>query len=283
MKSKVKIFLWNFAWDDLIFLYLKLNSWLRKLAPLKISLVKNDLSKFGKVYKLGDSVSGNNLYISRIKRFYKYKLGLENRFSILSRKYFLNSSILGECDFFCDVGANIGEVSILAKRYNPDIHIIAVEPDPRESQVLRMNLPDVKHFGVFLDSFQESKLVTLQNDSGDTRLMNSLDYSNLNDKKIWQHRLFTELIQTDTLDNVLHDISFSHGFLKLEAEGFEPEVLEGGLNQLEKFKYIAIDVTEERFEADNFISSYEECYKILRQRSFLMVERNRDSALFKRI
>jgi FkbM family methyltransferase len=283
MKSKVKILLWNFAWDGLIFLYLKLKSWLGKLAPLNISLVKNDLFKFGKVYELSDSVSGNDLYISRIKRFYKYKLGLENRFSILSEKYFLNSSTLGECDFFCDVGANIGEVSILAKRYNPDIPIIAIEPDPRESQVLRMNLPDIKHIGVFLDSIQESKLVTLQNDSGDTRLMNSLDYSNLNDKKIWQHRLFMEIVQTDTLDNVLRDISFSHGFLKLEAEGFEPEVLEGGLKHLEKFKYIAIDVTEERFEIDNFISSYEECYKILRRRSFLVVERTRDSALFKRI
>ena len=72
----------------------------------------------------------------------------------------------------------------MAKRYKSDIRIVAVEPDPREAQVLRMNLPDVQHFGVFLDSVQESKLVILQNVLGDTRLMNSLDYSNLNEKNL---------------------------------------------------------------------------------------------------
>ena len=122
--------------------------------PIEIVRAKNCLPKLGKVYNLRDPVSGTELYISRIKRFYKYKQGLENRFSNLSLKYFLKQSTLEECDFFCDVGANIGEVSILAKRYKSDIRIVAVEPDPREVQVLRMNLPDVQHFGVFLDSVQ---------------------------------------------------------------------------------------------------------------------------------
>ena len=72
----------------------------------------------------------------------------------------------------------------MAKRCKLDIRIVAVEADPRETQVLRMNLPDVQHFGVFLDSVQESKLVILQNNSGDTRLMISLDDSNLNEKKL---------------------------------------------------------------------------------------------------
>ena len=95
--------------------------------------------------------------------------------------------------------------------------------------------------------------------------------------------MFTELIQTDSLDNILRDISFSEGFLKLEAEGFEPEVLEGGLKQLRNFRYIAIDVTEERFKGNNFISSDEECHEILRRNNFLMINRTGVSALFKRL
>lgn len=95
--------------------------------------------------------------------------------------------------------------------------------------------------------------------------------------------MFTELIQTDSLNNILRNISFSDGFLKVEAEGLEPEVLEDGPKQLRNSRYIAIDVTEERFKGDNFISSYEECHEILRRNNSLMVDRTGVSALFQRL
>jgi hypothetical protein len=34
--------------------------------------------------------------------------------------------------------------------------------------------------------------------------------------------------------------------LKIDAEGFEPEVLEGGLRTLQKVKYVSVDVSFER-------------------------------------
>ena len=82
----------------------------------------------------------------------------------------------------------------------------------------------------------------LNNNSGDS----SLD--NKSDNKI--------IVKTKTLDFLLRDIKII-GLIKLEAEGHEPEVLEGSLEILKKTKYITVDVGPERNHKSTFDSVHQ--------------------------
>ena len=77
-------------------------------------------------------------------------------------------------------------------------------------------------------------------------------------------------VKTKTLDHLLKDEK-SIGLIKLEAEGHEPEVLEGSLETLKKTKYITVDVGPER----NHKSTFDSVHLILTNASFQILEKGK--------
>ena len=237
-----------------------------------------------KMYGLLDCNSGLQLYISRIKRYYKYKEGLDIRVRELSDKYFFDLVSFRDCDLFCDVGANIGEVTKIAQTLNAQMQFITVEPDPIEISALQMNLDGIRNYAVFLDSDVQTKEVKWSNQSGDTRLKfpgENRKRTGITNLNLHNLKMSSETI-TSTLDTLLLDYPFKEGFLKLEAEGFEPEVLMGAKRVLRRFRYISIDVGEERLLEGNLVSSFQDCYDFLSKHDFTFLYKRFNSCLFRR-
>lgn len=161
-------------------------------------------------------------------------------------------------DNFIDIGANIGEVTYYA--FNKGIkNVLAIEPDPIAMECLEFNLADtrVSFDKRPLNSIEETVTFYLKTDSADSSLFKP-EGSSLELK-----------VQATTLDNLFHEHGFSGDTLiKMDAEGFEPEVLRGGLNALKKVKWISIDSGEERAGS----STVAEVLSILKNAGFDKIE-----------
>ena len=82
---------------------------------------------------------------------------------------------------------------------------------------------------------------------------------------------YTEVknIQTITLDSIISKIQKKIKLIKIEAEGFEPEVLEGLKKYIRNVEYITIDCGFER--GVNKDSTISECSNYLIKNNFEMI------------
>lgn len=139
-------------------------------------------------------------------------------------------------DALIDVGANIGEVSFYANRLGIK-RVIAVDPDPIASECLEFNLQDTQIEIDFRAFGETNSKVTFysQAQSADSSLFKPMGD-------------FIEVeVQSITLDAFLSEKSLNGDILfKMDAEGFEPEILKSGRNALTKIKWAAIDAGAER-------------------------------------
>ena len=139
-------------------------------------------------------------------------------------------------DALIDVGANIGEVSYYAKQIGIS-RVIAVDPDPIAGECLEFNLRNTQieidpralgqtNGNVIFYSQARSADSSLFKPSGD----------------------FIEVeVQCLTLDQFFSEKSVKGNVLfKMDAEGFEPEILRSGRTALKQIKWAAIDAGAER-------------------------------------
>jgi len=139
-------------------------------------------------------------------------------------------------DALMDVGANIGEVSYYAKRLGIN-RVIAIDPDPIAAECLEFNLRDTQ---IEIDSralgeTNGNATFYSQAHSADSSLFKPVGD-------------FIEVeVQSLTLDEFLSEKSIKGNILfKMDAEGFEPEILVSGRNALRQIKWAAIDAGAER-------------------------------------
>lgn len=202
---------------------------------------------------------GSKLVIARNKRLFYYVNGLNFRFEEIIKDYLCDRISLNESSVVIDIGSNIGEFSIAINKYFGVKQIIAFEPDPTEYIALTKNfLPIIKNDPIKVALSNESKDYVsfyLNNDTGDSSLVNSSGEC--------------IKIPVDTLDNQIKDLTHIT-LIKLEAEGFEPEILHGGLKTLKRTKYIVVDCGPER----NGEKTIREVTKILVQLGFELVDIN---------
>ena len=112
---------------------------------------------------------------------------------------------------------------------------IAFEPGPIEFKCISKSLPKARNLNVGLSNKEDVMKFYLCSATGDSSLVETQNY--------------TEIIEVEvtTLDNFakLHNIN-SCKLLKLEAEGWEPEILNGAKDFIKKCEYIVIDGGPER-------------------------------------
>lgn len=179
----------------------------------------------------GDDV----LYFPVKTRSRKYGHGIRHRLDELARQYFLAEVPLKAGDRVVDCGANIGEIGRHLLAREPGLTYCAFEPAPAEHACLARNLPgaDVRREGLW--NADGTLQFYLKSVTADSSLIEIDDYDEVLDVRC---RRLDEAIQPGPIQ-----------LLKVEAEGAEPEVLDGASGLLTSCAYIVVDAGPERGRA----------------------------------
>ena len=160
-----------------------------------------------------------------------YWKGLTHRGHFLAKSIFLDSVPISSNDIVVDCGANVGDLEIYFREKNINCKYLAFEPSPREYYCLKKNIEYGETFNLGL--WEESKnlefFISEQN----------------SDSSFIEPPKFTSKINVPArrLDEI---VEIGIKFLKVEAEGGEPEVLYGCQKILHLIEWIAVDVGFER-------------------------------------
>ena len=168
----------------------------------------------------------------------RYKRGLADRLRSLDGQY-LFSALAPPPGPVLDVGAHAGEFSLLA--LNEGRAVYAIEPDPDALACLRLNLagkPSLTVIDALVWNAEEELTFSLAAAEADSSIFGADNPENA-----------TGAIRrrATTLDRIAEDRGIDGlAFLKCDAEGAEPEVLEGGRDLLLRTARIAVDTGPER-------------------------------------
>lgn len=178
--------------------------------------------------------SGDTLYFVRPVRYRYYSEGVRHRLEDLFSQYVSNNVAIRKGDVVLDCGANIGEFSKYCQERGAILY--SFEPDPLEFCALSRNLADRGvNFPLAL-WFEEAELAfELRNESGD---------SSVAVEEVHGASINVRAVRLDSIPEI-RNLSRIRLF-KLEAEGFELEVLRGATEILEKIEFIAADLGPER-------------------------------------
>lgn len=222
----------------------------------------------------GKDSNNLTLYVAQRSRLHLYFKGVQFRLDQIFTQYCLNShaEIFDSQGWVIDIGANIGELSMSIVQKFPNQKFLIIEPSSEEMAAAKRNLKGEKfHFN---SSALWKVNTTLRfyhaNKTGDSSLLPK-DLS-----------APSELIEARTLDSIVETLGINQiNLLKLEAEGAEPEILDGAIKTLMKTRFVAADLGPER--GPNQLPTYFECkskLEVLGFKEFSSYEGNRETYLF---
>ena len=216
--------------------------------------------------------NGDELYFLHKSRITRYLTGIDSIGKNLSYQYMLDTIDFAEDDVFIDVGANIGELSKHILNKHTNIRLIAFEPAPLEYKVLIKNVQNfnAKLYNVGLWNTPGELDFYIKSESADNSIFEMKEYDSI------------VTIKLSKLDTMLHNLE-KIKVLKIEAEGAEPEILQGAIKTLKKTEYVTLDGGPERGITQS--TTIEECINILVNNDFrlLRINMRRGTALFKRL
>lgn len=160
-----------------------------------------------------------------------YEYGIKKRAQSLADCYFLNEIEFKDGDIFIDCGANVGDLKIWFDLNGIKINYVGFEPSPNEFNCLKENVGPSAVYNV-----------GLWNEVGVLELFVSSQGA---DSSFIEPVSFDEKIQVP-VDKLESYVSSVVKILKLEAEGAEPEILEGLGEKLNLIEYISADLGYER-------------------------------------
>ncbi len=164
--------------------------------------------------------------------YYACKRGFPRRAELLGEAYLLSRIAFAPGDVVVDCGANVGELKLYFTHKAIPIEYIGIEPSPLEYDCLRSNVAPSQTFNVGLWNTEGSLDFFLSSQAADSSFVEPPQYDEI------------VKVQTRRLDVLLPEKSIK--LLKLEAEGAEPEVIEGCSGILSRIEYISADVGFER-------------------------------------
>jgi FkbM family methyltransferase len=191
---------------------------------------------------------GNDFYFVGWKRASRYAKGIEHAGRRLQKQYMLTWQKVSP-QVFIDVGANVGELSVLFCSENSLVY--SFEPDPLNFIALQKNVSkfdNIKTFNHALSDSESIKEFYLKPESADS----SLHF--VNGASIIP-------VITKKLDDVIEPkVTLGREvWLKMDAEGHEPEVIRGAIRVMRQITRLSIDAGAER-EGE---VTHPECTKLL--------------------
>ncbi len=249
-------FITLYAPDGVFILSINLNNTLKKRQAVVRLHEKN-------IYSVHD---GNDvIYTCRRSRLGRYFFGIKNQCAALSRDYLLHNIAFKEGDVLVDCGANNGEIGVWAKQKN--LNYYAFEPEPLEARCCDLNNYAGEKKAIRKGLWFEKTKIHWHSkpESADSSIIEIQDTDNV------------VSIETTTLADFVHENTIDRiRLFKLEAEGAEPEVLQGALSVLDRIDYIAVDCGYERGVEKKH--TFMEVYTILKDHQFEIA-----AAEFKRV
>jgi len=185
------------------------------------------------IYRVTDGEE--QLYICRRGRHKRSRRGVKNGILELASVYHLDSIDTSAGGLLIDCGANVGELGVWARWQGLDY--IAFEPEELESRCCDLN----NYAGQ-----KRTHRKALWNENTKLQLFRKPDSA---DSSVIEMDKFVDVreVQAVRLDADI-DLGAREGviLLKVEAEGAEPEVLEGARGILDQIDYVAVDCGRER-------------------------------------
>ena len=155
--------------------------------------------------------------------------------------YVLNlyrANLLKKNDVVLDAGSGIGEFTVLAsKKIGAGGRIIAIEPDPNDYELLKLNIKKNNCVNVIPIN------IGLGRNAGERRL---------------EFRGRSYSFRVDSLENILDKAGLNKriNFIKMDIEGFETEVLGQSIDIIKNTDTIAIELHNTKDEVDRILSKY---------------------------
>lgn len=215
-------------------------------------------------------------FIVKNQGYLSYHNGFDFRaYDLGVNTYMLDLVKFSPSDVVFDIGANLGDLSLYFNSVNLDIKYYGFEPGFLEFCCLKNNIEDNtqnKIFQIALGEKNEFKTFYYKPENGDSSLF---PIKNFKEKVT---------VEVKTLDTVIEDLGLQDKgihLLKLEAEGFEPEVIMGCKKYIHKIKYITADLGFER--GVNEESTSPQVINYLLQNNFEIIKqaRSRNTFLFR--
>jgi len=179
---------------------------------------------------------GARHYFGNLERGVRlYSKGLIYRSKQLFDSYSLSEIEFRENDVVIDCGANYADLWLsLREKIKPECYF-TFEPGGDEYKSVCENAPISNNFKLALSCDNSVKSFFVNEADADSSLVEPSSYSRIVD------------IETITLSSFVERESIKAiKLFKLEAEGFEPEILAGSLSVINMIEYIAIDGGNER-------------------------------------
>ena len=176
-------------------------------------------------------------FANKRRGFWLYRNGIQARGEFLFSSYCLNSIDFEEGDVIIDCGANIGDLTLELKRRAPKVRYVCVEPNPEDFKFLKknVNLEASDCVNKALGERNEALNFYVCTENADSSLVEPPSYTQVID------------VEVVRLDNLCNELGINKiKLLKLEAEGYEPEILNGAAGILDFIEYVAVDGGYER-------------------------------------
>ena len=169
--------------------------------------------------------------------FWLYRSGVSVRGRFLFESYCLQNINFTTGDTIIDCGANSGDLTLQLQSMSLQLNYVAFEPNPADFQVLKQNvtMPNRTLLNNALGEKSGELDFYVNTTEADSSLIKPQSYSKLIKSKVIT---LDEYFDGNNLGNVR--------LLKLEAEGFEPEILLGARRALQKIEFVAVDGGYER-------------------------------------
>lgn len=212
------------------------------------------------VFRLNVKGNPDNISLVSPSRHYKYSQGISRRLDRLARIYFLDKVDFRPGDIFVDCGANIGEIGMWLAFNAPGTRYVAIEPGSKECAAIKLNVPDACVDRIAFWNSDGEQDLHLASETADTSLFAPNSSASV------------ERITTRRLDGYLDETGLdSVKLLKIEAEGAEPEVIEGLGDRISRVRFIAVDMGPERYGNQNTVAT---CVDMLAGRGFSLLHFN---------
>ena len=195
-----------------------------------------------------------------------YEFGIKRRLDNLGESYFLDKINFTDGDIFLDCGANVGDLKHWFDFNSIQIDYRGFEPSPVEFQCLFENVhPSTAHNLALWNKDSEIKFY-ISSQGADSSAIEPNSY----DKTI--------VVKGARLDSY---INTQIKCLKLEAEGAEPEILQGLGKKIKLVEFITADLGYERGVLCESTLAPVTNFLIKNNFELIDVDHNRVSALYK--
>lgn len=211
--------------------------------------------------KVKSSFSKTDGFYYNIERSNRYIFGgFDGIGKKLYEKYLLQKIEFNHKDIVIDIGANVGELTNYLSRFNPLIYALDIED--KALDCLKLNCSHNKKIKI--------QKLAIWKTSGILKFDSRINEASSSLLKPKNKNAYIKKIKALTLDRFFLENNIKKvRLLKIEAEGGEPEVLQGAKKKvLDRIDYITLDCGAERYGKTTF----RQVIQILKKNNFKIVK-----------